>query len=519
VIRGLALALLVPAAWAVPLRAQSHFWREDERVIVTDLSVIQAIAASETRVYVAGTDALGLYDHRFHQWAPPVTEADGYPHEPITVALADPAEEAVWLGTATAVVRYRPTLREFERFLVPGGARDLAFDRDDPLRGLFILAAGGWQLLPRGGFATSPASPPRRSVHPLRADEIDARIPFLQTMGAAALLDERLRQFQLTSATRVPNTEVYFLGTNGMGIVKVDALMATIEPVPYGLLSPGASAVLAVQNGVWVGSDERATRPGLTFVADDLQQFAFEEGPRGTGFGASVVRALALRGDEVWAGTDQGIVRVEPGGTTRRLQHVDGLPDNDTYALARSPSRLWVGTARGLAYVPGDTVRVERTDGPAVPALAVVGAGDSAWVGLTEGLGLALPDGQLFLAPGADTLPELREPVVAIALRADTLVVATANRLVWRAGSGGWTVERILSEVAPISALVADSGGLWVGGQVGLARVHLATHVVRAFPVPRDVPAAVRAIATTQRYVWVATESGLVRFSRDAVDR
>jgi len=519
VIRALAPALLLVVGAAVPVTAQSHLWREDERVIVTDLSVIQAIAASETRVYVAGTDALGLYDHRFHQWAPPVTAFDGYPQEPITVALADPSEEAVWLGTASGVIRYRPMLREFERFIVPGGARDLAFDRDDPFRGLFILAAGGWQLLSRGAFSTTPSSPPKSSVHPLRAGELDTRIPFLQTMGAAALLDERLRQFRFTSAAQVPNTEVYFLGTNGMGIVKVDPLVATIEPVPYGLLNPGASALLSVEHGVWVGSDERAPRPGLTFVSDDLQQFAYEEGPRGTGFRASVVRGLALRGTEVWAATDQGIVRVEPGGTTRRVQHVDGLPDNETYALAVSPTRLWVATARGLAYVPADTVRVQRTEGPAVPALAVVAAGDSAWVGLTEGLGLALPDGQVFLAPGGDTLPELREPIVAVALRADTLVVATVNRLLWRAGAGPWVIERILGEVAPISTMVADSGGLWVGGEVGLARVRLATHVVRGFPVPRDIPAAVRGIAATARYVWVATENGLVRFSREAVDR
>ena len=212
-------------------------------------------------------------------------------------------------------------------------------------------------------------------------------------------------------------------------------------------------------------------------------------------------------------------MRVEPGGTSRQLLSVDGLPDNQTYALAASPSHLWIGTGRGLAYVPTDTVLVERTDGPTVPTLALAAAGDSAWVGFTDGLGLALPDGETFVAPGVDTLADLREPIVAIARQADTLVAATANRLVWRAGAGPWVVDRILGEVAPISAIAADSGGLWVGGRVGFARVHLATHAVVAFPAPRDVPGSVRGLVATKRYIWVATEAGLVRFTREAIDR
>ena len=276
-------------------------------------------------------------------------------------------------------------------------------------------------MLPPGGFATQPSQPPASSLRPLRVEDIDARLPFVRAMGASVLVDQRLRQYHFTCATVVPQSDVYFLGTDGRGLVKVDALVASIEPVPFGLLDRGASAVLAVSGGVWTGSDEFARRPGLTFVSDDFQRFTYEEGPRATGFGASVVRALASRGKEIWAATDYGIVRVEPGGTSRQLLSVDGLPDNETYALAASPSRLWIGTARGLAYVPADTVLVERTDGPAVPTLALAAAGDSVWVGFTEGLGLALPDGETFVAPGVDTLAELREPIVAIARRAAPL--------------------------------------------------------------------------------------------------
>jgi len=519
VIRGGFLLLAFGAAGAGPLSGQARLWREDERVIITDQQMVYAVAATDARVYVATTTGLAIYDRRFRQWVPPVTAADGYPRERVTAALADPADDAVWLGTVSGVMRYRPVFRSFDDYLVPGGVRDLAFDRDDAIQGIYLQSPAGWQLLPRSGFSPAPAPPPPagRRIAPLAPEQLEARIPYLRTMGGQALFDERLRQFHFTSAAVVPGTEEYYLGTDGMGLVFVDALMAQFEPVPAGLLSPGAGAVLAVRDGVWVGSDDQGPRSGLTFVSDDLQRFSYEEGPRGTGFRASVVRGLAARNGEIWAATDQGIVRVEPGGMTRRLQTVDGLPDDDVFALATGAAGTWVATGRGVVLVPPDSVVVARTEGPRVPALAIAATGDSAWVGFIDGLGLAAPDGQVFVAPGTDTLPDLREAIVALARLGDTVIAATVDRLLWRAGAGPWVVGRILGEVAPIYAVAGDASGLWVGGRGGLAHVRLAAGAVVPFPVPRDVPAAVRGIALSERYVWLATEAGLVRFSRDAL--
>jgi ligand-binding sensor domain-containing protein len=276
--------------------------------------------------------------------------------------------------------------------------------------------------------------------------------------------------------------------------------------------------VVATPGGVWVGTSERSVRQGLTFVADDLQRYATEEGPPGTGFGATLVRSLLARDGEVWAATDGGIVRVGPDGRTQRLRRVEGLPDDEVFGLSAGPTGVWVATARGLALVPSDST-VERCDGPQVLALAVLAAGDSAWAGLTEGLALVTPDGVVRVAPGSDTLPELRSAIVALARRADTLVAATVDRLLWRSPDGVWHVERVLSEVAPIYALAADVGGLWVGGRGGLLRFHLGTHGGVPYLAPGDVPGMVLGIAPADRYVWVATDAGLVRFTRDVIDR
>jgi ligand-binding sensor domain-containing protein len=507
-------------ATAAPLAAQSRPWTERERVIVSDFRQVRAVAASDARVFVATTTGLGLYDRRFRRWDAPITLAEGYPREPVLAALADPADDAVWLGTAAGLVRYRPLFRQFETFVVPGGVRGFVYDRDDPFRGIYLRTAAGWEFLWRGAFAPSPEPlpPPQRRVGTLSVEALMARDPLVDAMRAAVLVDERLRTTSYTAAAAVPGTDEYYLGTNDAGVVRFDALMVSFEPLPFGLLSPGAGAVIGVPDGVWVGTDGRGSRAGLTFVSQDLQQYAYEEGPRGTSFGGFAVRALLARGGEIWSATERGVVRVIPNGETRRLTTVNGLPNNETFALAQGPSGVWIGTAAGLGFAADGGDEVHASAGPPVPVLALSAARDTVWVGMTVGLGLALPGGDILIPPGWESVPELREAIVAVTRVADTLVAATADRLLWKPPGGDWRVEPVVgSLVGVIYALAPDAGGVWVGGRNALVRFGFAASDVRVFRVPGDVPGLVRGIASDRQYLWVATEGGLVRFERSAL--
>jgi ligand-binding sensor domain-containing protein len=345
-----------------------------------------------------------------------------------------------------------------------------------------------------------------------------ARQPLVDAMRAAVLVDQRLRTLSYTAAAAVPGTEQYYLGTNGGGLVAFDGLMQRFDPLPFGLLSPGAGAVLAIPGGVWVGTDGRGPRSGLTFVADDLQQFAYEEGPRGTAFGGRSVRALLARGGEIWAATEHGVVRIEPRGETRRITTVNGLPDDETLALAQGPSGVWIGTAAGLGFVPADSDRVVRPDGPIAPVLALFATRDTVWIGMTVGLGLAVPGGDVLIPEGWDAVPELRSPIVALTRVADTLVAATADRLLWQAPGAAWrVVPAVGSLVGVITSLAPDAGGVWVGGRTALVRFGFAASDLLVLRVPGDVPGLVRGLALEREYLWVATDAGLVRFERRAL--
>src|SRR2546422_5631517 len=97
---------------AVRLSAQR--WCPEDRVLISDFSVVEAVAASPFSVFAATTHGLTIYDRQARTWRLPVTSLDGYPAARVRVALAD-GVDAVWLRTADGWARYDGTVRTWER--------------------------------------------------------------------------------------------------------------------------------------------------------------------------------------------------------------------------------------------------------------------------------------------------------------------------------------------------------------------------------------------------------------------
>ncbi len=511
--------------------------------MLTDFGTVEALAADESILYVVSRGGIGIYDRRFRRWDPPITPLDGYMVQRVHAALVDPSDRSLWLATDQGLLSYDPHMRRFETVSVPGGASQLMFDRSDAFAGIYFRGSSGWQFLPRGGVVPQRAGSipsPRRQLRTASVQEVLERHPYVATMRAVTLSDERLRRYRYTAGAEVPLTDEVFLGTDGLGVIRFDAATTDLEPLPFGLLGPGAAAVEAVPGGVWVGTDERSPRSGFTFVSDDLQRFEFEQGPRVTGLGMGLVRDILARGRELWAATDAGVLRVGPGGATRRITSADGLPTTRVLALAQGHSGVWVGTGRGLGFV-GDDETVARVGVRLVdPVTALAVARDTAWVGTSRGLGLSWPGAdRVVVPPDVAQTPELRDGVVALALSADTLVVATRERIIWRPLASGqstaesrrppargqepesprrWVVERVIStELGELTALAGDAAGVWIGGIRGISLYRFSTRDFLFFNTPGDLPGAVRDLAVTTRYLWVATEGGLVRFARSSL--
>jgi len=114
--------------------------------------------------------------------------------------------------------------------------------------------------------------------------------------------------------------------------------------------------------------------------------------------------------------------------------------------------------------------------------------------------------------------PALRAPVAALARNADTLVAVFSDQVAWRdPAAGHWTVARPRAALGTLTAAGSDSGGVWLGGTQGLAWWNMGRGVYRRLAIPGDLPAPVRDVQASPHWVWVATDSGVVRLRRDAV--
>jgi len=438
-------------------------WRPEERVMLSDFSYVDAVAASPWLVFAATRHGLLLYDRLAGAWRPPVTTLDGYPTARVRSAVADQTGNAVWLGIGglDGYVRYDVDARMWTRGAAPPGGQTLT-------------------------VATALA-----------------RAPAADAIRALILTDPRLRNYQFTAAASTPDRPDLYLGTNGMGLVRVDPQTGEWEALPYGLLATGVGAIAPAPDGIWAATNAR-----LTWVAADLSATRTTEGGGAAlGFTFRSARRLVATPGALWLATEQGVLSIDPRTMRSRLFDV-----RDVTSLAPAPDGVWVGTARGLSVVTrdGNVVRVS-TD---FPVLSLVAARETLWVGTTAGV-VMLPPGRA----DAVGVAAFSQPIFAIGRVGDTIVAATDRSVVWRDPSGGAWSELPLSLALgrPTALTVDPDGGLWIGATQGLARADLARAFVRTLPVPVDLPAAVRDVLADQDYLWVATDSGLVRFDRRAV--
>lgn len=500
------------------LPAQSVRWRPEERALVSDFSFVTAVAVSPFTLFAATTHGLTVYDRLARAWRLPVTALDGYPAERVRVALADGLDNAVWLGTDRGLAHYDANLRTWDLSAVPGGVKGLMLDSRDQAGGIFVQGAFGWGFVPRGSLVAipgRPVPPPGQRIQPLDPATALDQAPLADAMRALILQDPRLRSYRFTAAARSPDRSDLFFGTDGTGVVRVDPTTGEWERLWFGLLAARAGAVAPGPGGVWVATAGGGERRGLTWLAADLSADTAVEGPGVLGFPCLEGRRLLASGRSLWLACERGVAQIDPTTYRGRLFEMD-----DARALAPAPDGIWVGAARGLFVVTNDG-KVVAVAGLDRPVLSLAAVRESLWVGTAEGLGLLAPGtSQLAAPPEVAAEPALRAPILALTLVGDTIVAATSDQLAWRdPGNQRWTLERRPIELGRITALAGDEGGVWLGGTGGIGFRTLPRGAVRTLTVPLDVPAAVRDLAVDPPYLWVATDSGLVRFARDAARR
>jgi ligand-binding sensor domain-containing protein/serine phosphatase RsbU (regulator of sigma subunit) len=300
-------------------------------------------------------------------------------------------------------------------------------------------------------------------------------------MGPARLLDRALVYYAAEegSAQDVRSVTLHgndvWLGIQGaiLHTRNDDMRMLDTLGAASGLPDDPVTALACGEDGrLWAGTannglfrqDERGRFREETMAADRLSR---------------QVHALALHGDETWAGTNNGVYILGPGGM-KHLTTDDGLMHNRVNALFPDRSgRMWMACNNGgVSVVQGDLVRsFPLTEGS--NAFHVTGvAQDSTgmlWFS-TGGSGVRWLQGDSVLGVGA-----------AQGLRSDFCY-----------------------------ALAADGhGGIWAGHSGGASRIERTTKAVRSFGAELGLGPDVRIhalAADPARNIWFATDKGALRF-------
>lgn len=515
---GLALLLAI----ASPGEAQTRDWTPSERAVIGDFSRVVAVAAGRDRVFVVTPDAVLEYDPLGRRWSGPWQPPGDRRLARVGGALADPLDGGLWLVQSGGWIRFDPVTRQWEEGTVPGGVVDAALDEFDPAGGLFLRTRNGWYSAQRGGVAL-PAAAPQRPVRLASVQDAIRANPAIQATGATVNVMGRFRPVRFTSAARASGFagQGWFIGTDGVGLLYYPEASGQPEPLLFGLPSSRVAAVFAGNEGVWVATGRTTTAdPAVSFVGTELEQFRWVQGPRTSGLPFVSARRMVGRGSELWLATDNGVLLVTPRDEDfRRFDESRGLPDARVLDLAQRNGRIAAGTAHGIALFGDSTGFVPLAPRFRDAALAVELSGDTVWVGTDLGLFAALPGEEDLLQPEALAAAlSLQAPVVDLAWRGDTLVALTRDRLIWRdPATGRFTAGPLLgNNIGRLHTVMNGRGVLYLAGERGVASATLATPLRRAI-TQGDLPGRVTDLALDDRYLWVATENGLVRLALDLV--
>lgn len=513
---------LVTALATSPLHAQrpTRDWALEDRVVIGAFSRITSVAATSDRVYATSPSALLVWRPQFARWEGPFVPPEPRLLEGVTMALADPLDNSLWLAGRTGWVNFSPDLQLWTVGEAPAPIRSIAFDMASP-DGLLLDTGQGWLRANRGSSAVIPAEPPSQPIRPATMSEVARTHPSLQT-GGGLLVDPRLRDVRYTSAAQSFDRLGWYLGTDGAGLLYLREGSAFPERLSFGLVGDRIGALFSAPGGVWVANDLEPNVPAaLTFVAADLSEFRSVYGPPATGLPFGRVRQLIGVGLELWAATDQGVARIQPQtGRTDIFDERRGLPDSRAYALAARREWIAAGTARGAARISDSAEVIRIAPDFAGPAYAVGISADTTWIGTDAGLFFTVSRSGPMLQPTALAASQrFRGPVIGIEWMGERLVALTRERLIWRGERGVWTAgPDQTAALGPLRAFVLDGDGAWLAGERGVGYARFDAPVGRILPVG-DIPAPPVDLALDADHLWVGTAAGLVRFRLDALGR
>ncbi len=529
----------------------------DDLVVLRRHSDVIGVAASSRHVYALSTQGLLVYDRVLAHWRAPSSRVDGDLELAGVVRLrnavlaADPVEDAVWIGVPGAVVLYRTQVEQVQRVTIVGQPEVIAFTRGSA--DAYVRASGQWLRVSRAGFVTPLVGGigELALVVPPQLDDVYRLYPALRGQLSFLLRDPSAGSggfASVSSGTYSPDqaSEVW-IGTRSDGLWRVDANFLRADQLRYGVLDDAIGAIAQGGDGVWSGGQGMVRGGGLSFVANDLQRFAWVDGTAHAALGGVRITALAVRANRLWSGTDRGVVRVRLSPTTGVTQWgtLHGLPSELVTAIVPRDDGAWIATSRGLAFLldtsssgpmRGDALTVAFAGQPVRSLLLV---SDTLVIGTDDGL--SVMSARVPSAVGVRAVPRplfagnpaLSRTIQALAWSDSLLLIVTARRALLlsrrdamrgalpgtsaRVDSVWWgepIPQRELVAVGAVVAAAMDARSIWIAGARGVLALTRDGGALRVMYAGSELPGDVTALSLGEEWAWIGTNRGLVRVRR-----
>jgi len=306
----------------------------------------------------------------------------------------------------------------------------------------------------------------------------------------------------------VEQTGTLWVGAyGGVDVMDVQTEVPTRIGVEEGIPSNLVYDITMEGTDVWIGTDvggaARADRGKLVWQVYNTS----------SGLIADDVQAVAVRGDLVLFGTDEGVTVLDRGDSTIEsyTSSSSGLPGNWVWCALSHETGIYVGTDMGLARFVPDTGEwqafdVEGISGTDVRSLEMTTRGDL-WVGTNDGLFVLhrgpgmIPDTHGVLELGrSEGLPG--EEVLSLRLASDDKMwVGTSAGVAIVYGLGGYPTRDpgVQATFTTEDGLVHDrvtaieegpEGTMWLGTAGGLSKLTKTEYRIRPqWTTPKvDVP-------------------------------
>jgi len=278
------------------------------------------------------------------------------------------------------------------------------------------------------------------------------------------------------SACLIDRAGNLWLGTWGLGTWFVDTKTLKMEMQPIGLQNENVRAIFINSRGIWFGGEVLGqTTCGVTFWNRKKDVWNFFNSHIYRDMGTDNIYAITGNDTLVFFGTQLGLL-VYNSNTERwkRYSTRDGLPYNEITSLCLKNDTLFIGLQTGIAIFDLKTRKcapVSPSSYPKVNKMAVYK--DRIYFATDEGA---------FYFNGKFPV-QIRTP-------------------------DGYLEYRVY-------AVQADSNGLWFATDRGLLFYNPATDERRTFPAEIYLPEYVNDMLNTTRYIWFATNSGVVKLRKN----